>query len=545
MRRLARHHAGAIAVAVLVLAVAAQAVADTWTLQLKRRQSNPTYFDRESYIYWSTYPQYFQMQIGPPNSPVRFETPDQAAFKRIVKKEPKYVSKHPFRGVAKLGSQEYAFALDTSAPARPQAKEAKPEKEKGKTEAKKSETESALAKLTEKFSKVVPPTKLVPYDRLYFDFNHNGDLTDDGVVKTEGKPAVQSISNGSYCSFTFPCVDVTIDVDGTKLDYAFFLNGYINVSSEYGYAGLQLYSAVCREGDITLEGKKRHVVLIDFNSNGRFDDEMKVAGNVAVVRGQVNPIYPEQGDMLQVDPKAGMEFDSPYDVTASDYRHVVGKLVNIDGHFYDMKVSPTGDKLTLTPSTVPLGSVTNRNGRFRAMIYGERGFLAIRGDKDKPALVPAGEWKLLNYTITETATPEPAKPAEKKPGEKNAEKSGSALSAVKGALSALFGGSSGVAVPSRPRVSLVAAQATADCKAIKVAKGKTVEFPFGPPYKPRVSIPPYSMRPGEVALEMSLIGSAGEVCSNIMVDGGRPAKPEFTITDPKGQVVQEGNFEYG
>ena len=30
-----------------------------------------------------------------------------------------------------------------------------------------------------------------------------------------------------------------------------------------------------------------------------------------------------------------------------------------------------------------------------------------------------------------------------------------------------------------------------------------------------------------------------------MVDGGRPAKPEFTITDPKGKVVQEGNFEYG
>ena len=190
MRRLARRHAGAIAVAVLVLAVAAQAAADTWTLRLKRRQSNPTSFDRESYVYWSTYPQYFQMQIGPPNSPVRYETPDQAAFKRIVKKEPKYVSKHPFRGVAKLGSQEYAFALDTSAPDRPEAKEAKPG-------AKKAETESALAKLTEKFAKAAPPTTLVPYDRLYFDFNRNGDLTDDGVIKTEGRSAVQSFSNGS------------------------------------------------------------------------------------------------------------------------------------------------------------------------------------------------------------------------------------------------------------------------------------------------------------------------------------------------------------
>ena len=46
-------------------------------------------------------------------------------------------------------------------------------------------------------------------------------------------------------------------------------------------------------------------------------------------------------------------------------------------------------------------------------------------------------------------------------------------------------------------------------------------------------------------LEMSLVGVSGEVCTNMMVKGGRPGKPEFTITDPKGKVVQEGNFEYG
>jgi len=30
-----------------------------------------------------------------------------------------------------------------------------------------------------------------------------------------------------------------------------------------------------------------------------------------------------------------------------------------------------------------------------------------------------------------------------------------------------------------------------------------------------------------------------------MVNGGRPEQPEFTITDPKGEVVQQGRFEYG
>jgi hypothetical protein len=49
----------------------------------------------------------------------------------------------------------------------------------------------------------------------------------------------------------------------------------------------------------------------------------------------------------------------------------------------------------------------------------------------------------------------------------------------------------------------------------------------------------------QISLEMSLVGSAGEVCTNLMLSGGRPPKPQFTITDPDGKVVQQGSFEYG
>jgi len=49
----------------------------------------------------------------------------------------------------------------------------------------------------------------------------------------------------------------------------------------------------------------------------------------------------------------------------------------------------------------------------------------------------------------------------------------------------------------------------------------------------------------QASLGLSLVGVGGEVCSNLMVDGGRPAKPAFTIADPDGKVVQSGNFEYG
>ncbi len=46
-------------------------------------------------------------------------------------------------------------------------------------------------------------------------------------------------------------------------------------------------------------------------------------------------------------------------------------------------------------------------------------------------------------------------------------------------------------------------------------------------------------------MELTLVGSGGEVCTNLMVEAGRPPKPEFTITGPKGEEVQRGNFEYG
>jgi hypothetical protein len=33
--------------------------------------------------------------------------------------------------------------------------------------------------------------------------------------------------------------------------------------------------------------------------------------------------------------------------------------------------------------------------------------------------------------------------------------------------------------------------------------------------------------------------------AGVIVNGRRPPKPEFTITNPKGETVQEGSFSYG
>ncbi|MGA2059711.1 MAG: hypothetical protein ABSG67_04460 [Thermoguttaceae bacterium] len=528
--------------------------AETCALEIKKLESR-TIFNPLDNLYRATNSQSFNAQIGPQGkSRISFgREADQQAdkFKQIVKKEPKYESDHPFRGVVKFGSQEYAFALDEAIPesekkakseekdAKSENSDAKPDTKDAKSQAGKSLAGTLLQALTGSDQvDVANQPKAIHYNRLYFDINHNGDLTDDKVIEAETMPGV--VYGGSYARFQFPRVDLTIDVDGTPVDYAFLLTGYANSSRDFSYAGVQFNSAAYREGEITLDGKKRHVVLIDNNSNGRFDDENKISKNITRSGGA---LYPEQGDMLLIDPNQGATgYASPYEASSNNYQHYVSKMVDIDGSYYNLKVSPAGDKLTLEPASVALGKITNPNGHFNAVIYNDDAFLKIIGDKDTPISIPEGEWKLLSYTIDLTNVPEPSKPEEKK----DEAKDNSGVSALGLVLESLLGNSSSVA-PSGRHFSYVTAGATAKYKPVKVSEGETVEFPFGPPYKPVVSVG-YIQGGGEnkqASLAMTLFGSTGEVVSDMMVRGARPGKPEFTIKDPKGEVVQSGNFEYG
>lgn len=501
MRTPVRCLAGAAA-AGLVLAVAAQAGAETATLQLKRLEvigAPGVVHSRSSldYVYRMTYPQHFYMSIREDGRKVIGG--DAAAFARAVKKEPaKYQSEHPFRGAAKLGGKDYGFVLDAQ------------------------------------------DAKSGGYGRLYFDFNHNGDLTDDKPV--DALPARGTArGSSSYRFSSFPRVDVTLTLDGEKLDYSFFLTAYSMVTAKTGYASASLNAAAYREGDISLGGKTRHVVLLDYNSNGCFNDEFTVRGNVQTLGGVV---YPEKGDILVIDPDPAVSGRFyAYDVIGDPSRHLVSKLAGIDGRFYTLKLSPTGEKLSLEPSSLPLGHLTSAYDGFRAVVYGKQGFLKIAGGKNWPIAVPAGQWKLVSYTIDRTGYKEPAaKPAEGKTPK--VEKKRSLLQAI---AESLTGKSTSTAVSrvssSVPRQTLVSARATGDCKPVEVAEGKTVALPFGPPYKPVVKAAGRGAE--KVSLNLSLVGAAGEQCSDLRVDGQRPGKPEFVIRTPDGKEVQRGSFEYG
>jgi hypothetical protein len=458
-------------------------------------------------------------------------------FDRIVKKQPKYHCDWPLRGVFRLGSQEYAFALDMVSP---------PPAENPKTE-EKPKSDPPTAKPGEKSSSSKPPAlKPMAYNRLYFDLNHNGDLTDDKVIETKlwSSYVVERSKDGSasviQAPFEVPQVDLQIDVDGTKTDYAFSLLGYSNTWRDGCDAWISLSAAAYREGEITLDGKKHRIALVDFNSNGRFDDETTLHSGSFPDR----EIHQRYGDVLFLDPEKFPTTASLYDWPSNRVQHPVGKFLSIGGRLYDMRISPSGDKLTLTPSSAPVGNVTNPNGSFSALVYGDKGWLKISATDDAPAVLPEGQWKLYGYTIERAEQLEPLPPDdEDEPPQQTPGKQPSSIHGPETKPAAQKTNPPPLPGP----VWTLTAQAMIDYKPVTVRRGETTVMPFGPPYTPTVSASNLEdTKDGKrMSLGVRLVGAVGEICTSTTVDGRRAPRPRFTIADPKGKVIEEGRFEYG
>ncbi len=194
-------------------------------------------------------------------------------------------------------------------------------------------------------------------------------------------------------------------------------------------------------------------------------------------------------------------------------RQHISKLAVIDGKFFNVSAPPSGKSITLTDSILPVGYVTNPNLQYDAVAYGDHGFVKISGTKDSKTKIPAGDWRLLEYKIDAT---DPDSASSNRRG--------------------------------RGSQTYVTAAGTKECPVVKVEEGKTVVFPFGPPYKPNVVV--YNMgRPGSrnenVRLNLNLVGSVGESCTNLMVNGDRPPDPSFVIATAENEIVERGKFEYG
>jgi hypothetical protein len=452
----------------------------------------------KDYLYRNVYSQGFYMQI----SEQRTYRNNENAFREAVKKEPeKYLAKNPFRNAARLGSKWYGFVLDQ-----------KEEASKG-------------------------------YDRLYFDLNGNGDLTDDQPIDALPRPESRELSD-SYVENQFPRVDLPIDVEGKKLDYSFFLEADRYGTGPQIYVSVSLRSAVYCRGEIALDGKTIPIAVLDHNSNGRFDDVISLEH---VSHGANGELYPDYGDMLLIDP----ENLSPRELQDLSLRgghfQYLSKLNALKGIFYEMQVSPVGDELTYKPSTTPRGKVTSPHAPCAVELISEQGYLSLALEKSQPAEVPAGDWRLLSYTLKVENWKEPEKKLEVENTEVPEKQAGAKPSLFEVLKKAIQSVTPEVRAEEPlygpPNQSLLSARGTNQSEPLRVEADQTAALKFGPPYKPLVKMRYFT--PGTANLYLAITGADGEVISNLYINGRRPPKPKLTITDPQGEVVQKGNFEYG
>jgi hypothetical protein len=447
--------------------------------------------------YYQVSPQGFRwdnVATSPRSTQARDYDRDDPRFTKAVVKEPKqYTAARPLRGVAKLGSKEYGFVLDH-----------KDKKSKG-------------------------------YDRLYFDLHGNGDLTDAKPIDAQTPASQPAGLYDGLAATTFPRVDLTIDVDGKKLDYSFFLQlyAYPSANGRSSMVVAWLRSAVYRRGEMMLGGKKQKVVVLDANSNGRFDDVTSIRKDI---RGAGGQIFPSLGDVLWIEEERAAAAKPGAPPPAIPMRIQLSKVNLLGGKFYQLKVSPTGDELTCAPCTLPMGKITSPHAPCTVELAGDLGVVSLPLEKSQPAEIMAGQWRLVSYTLTVKDWKEPSK-------HKAAKGSGGpslADALAKAVLDALFADPEPVYGP--PAVCVLSAQGTMDGKPVSVGAGETTTLAFGPPYKPRVTV---GSAGDMVYLGMALAGAEGERVTNLVLNGHRPEKPKITITGPEDKVVAEGTLEYG
>ena len=295
-----------------------------------------------------------------------------------------------------------------------------------------------------------PDAKIDTFTRLYFDRNHNGDLTDDLVIE-----ATSSTGSATRSQSVFPPVELTIETDGEQYPYAFTIQTTAYAGTGYSYARAYLRPACYREGDVELDGKKVHAVLVDYNANGRFDDVTVVDGTR---RSSLGALYPTYGDSLYLESSRASE---DQEETAINFaRCYVGKVLCVEGKLYSMKIRPDGGKLDLAPSSLPTGQVATTLHGFQATFCSELGVVEVSCDDSGRATLPAGEWTLIAYTLTPPKAPEP--PA--KEGEEGEE-----------------------AAKKPVGRTMLSARTTKEVAPIQVAEGKATDLKFGPPFEPRVN----------------------------------------------------------
>ncbi len=199
-----------------------------------------------------------------------------------------------------------------------------------------------------------------PFDRLYFDTNGDGKLTADEM----NKPASTEVYSNE-----FEPVPVVYEGEDGPITYHLSFESY---SYESNNEYLWVRTAGWYEGEIVVQGEKKHCVLIDYNANAAFDDKASEQST---------------GDRIRIGAKE--------DRTDK----WVGELIEVDGQLFRPRIAKDGAFIELTKADdVKFGQVKVPESISKLVVGGENGLFELSLEKGLGKL-PVGEYMMQSYAV--------------------------------------------------------------------------------------------------------------------------------------------------
>ena len=348
------------------------------------------------------------------------------------------------------------------------------------------------------------------YDRLYFDRDGDGDLTDH--------PPLSPGPSGAFPLFkpAFFLEDVSVKAQGKEQSYSFSVGlscrGRRKIPSKASakrILNLVVISNTWYESEVDFSGKRLRLLFGDGNGNGRFGDPPELP-DLSSLKPE-SPFAPG-GDRLLVDEggKPDAALFQPF-----------GSYLVTEGRTFRLFPDPVRGVLEVTEVTEGLGEValSMELERMTLCRTGDPPLGAALFRPGRTVRIPPGSYRFSTYRAVRKGP--------------------------KGDLWA-------VTTEARKKTPLVSVKA-----------GEKTAYTLGEPFSAFAVVSERSVRNvrkgrGGAILDFVLEGKAGErVTGLVMVEGVKssvplakkkpdhPKEPCFKVMDDRGKVVAEGGFHYG
>lgn len=347
------------------------------------------------------------------------------------------------------------------------------------------------------------------YGRLYVDANTNNDLTDDPPIDGESNKEDQ------FSSARFPAVDTNIRINGRSFPYSFTLeaNRFEEPGRSFKESSCFILKTNCvYQGRFELDGNTYTCWLSDANADGRFDN---------FVETQDLPDLPGGDRLYLADQPSIKQFNK---TVLSDHLVLVDKLFRVS-------VNIAENNMTFMPVTTATAKINVPVRSEHLTLHTvDKASVIVMYRPAEEAPIPPGDYRLMDYLIN-------------RKDEKGDE-------------------------------WIIEAKGTNDTPTFAVTESEAPALTFGEPYvptvvaklKPRETLgqmgipePQYHAQNTETAeLAFVVHGVAKEKVSNLARVSGRksaipispkntqrPKEPIYKIVNPAGELVTQGQFEYG